>query len=448
MARIFKRKVYEQLLAWKERYSDRYAALLEGPRRVGKSTIVEQFARQEFGSYILIDFANIPASLAAVFDDIGDIDMFFLRLQAETGVRLIEGQSVIVFDGIQLVPKVRQAIKYLVADGRYRYIETGSLISLKKNVSGIVIPSEEHRISVHPMDYEEFCWATGRGSQELLDQILLLGKPVGNATNRKLMRDFRTYMAVGGMPQAVDAFVRGDNFEEIDFVKREILSLYESDLRKIDGSGRLSAIFNSIPAQLAAKRTRFVISTATGRRKSPRDEELLYELLGSGIASICHNVNAPGPTLGQAKDFETFKLYVSDTGLFTSMIFGNEDASGGGIYSKMLSDKLSADLGYLYENAVAQVIRASGRELYYHMWTPEGKTHPYEVDFLLRSGAKIIPVEVKSSSVNSHKSIEEFSRKYSQVVSRRILLSQKDIDNRGMLELKPVYLAPSMLAHL
>jgi len=445
---MFKRKVYDQLLDWKENYSEKYAVLLEGARRVGKSTIAENFAQNEYESYIIVDFANITDDLMSVFDDIADLDMFFLRLQAETGVTLKRGNSVIVFDEIQLAPKVRQAIKYLVKDGRYSYIETGSLITLKKNVKDIVIPSEEFKIEVYPMDYEEFLWACGKDKYSMLEQLNGLNKPIGNATNRSLMRDFRVYMAVGGMPQAVEAYIAGKNFVEIDFVKREIINLYKDDFRKIDSSGRISAIFDAIPAQLAAKRNRFILSSATGKRTTRKDEELLYELISSKTVMICYNTTNPTIALSQTKDYDTFKLYLSDIGLFTTMLFNHESEVYSTIYSKLLSDKLDADLGYLYENAVAQIIRANGRELYYHTWKPENKSHNYEIDFLIASKMKIVPIEVKSSNINNHKSIEAFSEKYSSVVSRRIMFSQKDVGNKEMLELKPIYLAPVIISEL
>jgi len=445
---MFKRKVYDQLLDWKENYSEKYAVLLEGARRVGKSTIAENFAQNEYESYIIVDFANITDDLMSVFDDIADLDMFFLRLQAETGVTLKRGNSVIVFDEIQLAPKVRQAIKYLVKDGRYSYIETGSLITLKKNVKDIVIPSEEFKIEVYPMDYEEFLWACGKDKYSMLEQLNGLNKPIGNATNRSLMRDFRVYMAVGGMPQAVEAYIAGKNFVEIDFVKREIINLYKDDFRKIDSSGRISAIFDAIPAQLAAKRNRFILSSATGKRTTRKDEELLYELISSKTVMICYNTTNPTIALSQTKDYDTFKLYLSDIGLFTTMLFNHESEVYSTIYSKLLSDKLDADLGYLYENAVAQIIRANGRELYYHTWKPENKSHNYEIDFLIASKMKIVPIEVKSSNINNHKSIEAFSEKYSSMVSRRIMFSQKDVGNKEMLELKPIYLAPVIISEL
>lgn len=442
---MFKRKVYNQLLNWKEKFSDKYAVLMEGARRVGKSTIAEEFAKREYDSYIVVDFANITDELAEVFHDIANLDIFFLRLQTVTGIKLIEGKSVIVFDEIQRMPKVRQAIKHLVKDGRYHYIETGSLISIKRNVKDILIPSEEMKIPVYPMDYEEFMWACGKDSYELLRQIATLNKPVGNATNRVLMRDFRIYMAVGGMPQAVEAYVNGKNFNEIDVVKRGIIELYKEDFRKIDSSGRISAIFESIPSQLAGKKRRFVLSKATGKRITRKDEERLYDLLDSKTVICCYNVTEPSVALSQGKDFDKYKLYVADVGLFTTMLFNDESSVYEKIYAKLLSDKLEANLGFLYENAIAQMIKANGRELYYHTWKEEEKVHSYEVDFLISSKGKIIPIEVKSSETKNHTSINSFCKKYSKMISRRILFSQRDVGNEGMLEFKPIYLAPIIL---
>lgn len=442
---FFKRKAYYELLDWKNKWANEYAIMLEGARRVGKSTIAETFAKENYKSYIKVDFANIKKDLLATFDDIADLDTFFLRLQTVTGVRLYRHESVIIFDEIQLLPKARQAIKYLVKDGRYHYIETGSLISIKKNVKDIVIPSEEMKISVYPMDYEEFCWANGNQSYELFPQILTSNKPIGDSTNRKLMRDFRVYMAVGGMPQAVEAYLDKRSFKEIDAIKRRIIGLYEEDFMKIDPTGRLSMIYNDIPAQLALKRNRFKVSSITGKRKSKKDEELIFDLIQSKTVLPCYNVKNPETALESTKNLSEFKLYCGDIGLFTTMIFNSKKITEDNIYSKLLSDKLNSNLGYLYENAIAQVIASCGYELLYHFWTEANETHAHEVDFLISDGAKIVPIEVKSSSINNHSSIDKFCEKYSSFISRRILFSQHDIGNCGMLELKPIYLVPSVL---
>lgn len=445
---MFKRKALEKLKYWKEKKAPKYAVLLEGARRVGKSTIAEEFAKQEYKSYIKIDFANVRKEILDVFEDIAEPDIFFLRLQTATGITLHKRESVIIFDEIQLMPKVRQAIKYLVADGRYDYIETGSLISIKKNVKDIVIPSEEIKIQVYPMDYEEFMWATGNETYQVLKELYKRGKAVGNSLNRKLMRDFRVYMAVGGMPQAVAAYVEGKNFTEIDEVKREIINLYKDDFFKIDGTGLIGRMYESVPTQLATDKRSYVISAATGKKKVDKDIERLYNMLDSKTVLPCYNVLNPSVTLSQTMDNQTFKLYLADTGLFTTMIFSSSGETDENIYTKLLSDSLPADLGYLYENAVAQVINAAGRPLYYHTWRKDNVTRYFEIDFLVASKTKIVPIEVKSSGLGMHKSITEFQRKYSKNTAAPILLSQKDVGQVETLKLYPIYMLPYILEDL
>lgn len=437
----FERKAYQKLLEWKEKYADKYAVMLEGARRVGKSTIAENFAQNEYKSYILIDFSKATDTIRSCFDDIGNLNVFFLRLQAETGTTLYEHESLIIFDEVQLFPKARQAIKHLVADGRYSYLETGSLISIRKNVKDILIPSEEMKIQVFPMDYEEFCDATG-GNFELLRQIFGSKRAIGQATNRKLMRDLRVYMAVGGMPQAVEAYINGKNFSEIDMIKRQIISLYEEDFKKIDPSGRISALYHAVPAQLAKDARKYRITTAIGKRNNTKADELLYELIDSKTVLPCYNSTDPRASLADTKDFSSYKLYLSDTGLFVTLMFIDRPATENKVYAKLLSDKLPANLGYLYENLVAQMIAASGRELYYHTWEKDGSTHYYEVDFLISDGSKIDALEIKSSGSGKHESIREFCRKFSQNISKAYLISQKDVGNEENLLLKPFYLVP------
>lgn len=440
----FKRKAYDKLLEWKNLYSDKYAVLLEGARRVGKSTIAENFAKNEYKSYILIDFSKTTSNILECFDDIGNLNIFFLRLQAETGITLYEHESLIIFDEVQLFPKARQAIKHLVFDGRYSYLETGSLISIKKNVKDILIPSEEMRLQVYPMDYEEFCDATG-GNYELLCEIYNCGTAIGQATNRKLMRDLRIYMAVGGMPQAVEAYVSGKNFSEIDMIKRQIISLYEEDFKKIDDSGRISALYHSIPAQLAKDTRKYRITTAIGKKNNTKAEELLYELIDSKTVLPCYNSTNPRVSLTNTKDFNSYKLYLSDTGLFVTLLFIDRPVTENDVYAKLLSDKLPANLGYLYENLVAQMIAASGRELFYHTWEKNGSTHYYEVDFLISEGSKINAFEIKSSGTGKHESIKEFSKKFSQNVNKVFLISQKDVGREENLLLKPFYFIPFLI---
>ena len=444
---MFRRKIYDKLLQWKKDSDGKTALLIEGARRIGKSTIVESFGRNEYKSYIIIDFSIVSKNIRELFEDISDLNYLFLQLQLQYKVDLYERESLIIFDEVQFFPKARQAIKHLVKDGRYHYIETGSLISIKKNVREILIPSEEHKINVFPMDYEEFNWALKK-STDSIRTLVEKNVAIGDMTNRKLMRDFRIYMAIGGMPQVVSTYLQTNNLDAVDKEKRDIISLYEDDLKKIDPSGRLSDIYASIPSQLALKRNRFKITEATKSRRQIKDEERLFDLIDSKIVLPCYNVAQPGIALAQTRDPETFKLYISDIGLFTTMIFDGGKGLSSDIYKKLLSDKLSADLGYMYENAIAQIIVNSGNNLYYHSWRKENSTHSNEIDFLIRSRNKIIPIEVKSSATKSHISMDEFCKKYSHEVGRRFLFSQKDFSKDGMLELKPIYAVPFLLENL
>lgn len=446
--RFFERKTYYELLQWKEHFADRYAVLLEGARRVGKSTIAEQFARNEYQSYLLIDFAEAGDNIRNCFDDLGNLDIFFLRLQAETGVNLVRGKSVIIFDEVQRFPRAREAIKYLVQDGRYHYIETGSLISIHKNVKDILIPSEEMKIHVYPMDFEEFQKACGSGIEEIIEQLYALKRPVGDATNRKLMRDFRIYMAVGGMPQAVEAYVNGANFTEIDRIRREIIGLYEDDFRKIDGSGRISMLYRSIPAQLARGTKRYFISKAIGRGKSVAAERLLSDLVDSQTVLISYNTMEPDIGLSASRNLDSYKLYSADTGMFLTQMFLDRPETDNEIYAKMLSDRLPANLGYLYENAAAQIIRASGTALFYHTFEKKGSTHYYEIDFLLAHKDKLIPIEIKSGNIGKHESIIKFKEKYSSHVTSMYLFSPRDVNRDEELYFKPLYMLPAFLKSL
>lgn len=438
----FKRKAYQKLLEWKKDYAGSYAVMLEGARRVGKSTIAETFGKNEYKSYILLDFSKTSKNILELFDDISDLNLFFLRLQAETGIRLYEHESLIIFDEVQLFPKARQAIKHLVHDGRYHYLETGSLTSIKKNVRDILIPSEEMKIPVYPLDYEEFCEATNE-DYGLLRKLNESKEGIGESINRTLMRRLRVYMAVGGMPQAVEAYTKGYDFSRIDEIKREIIHLYEEDFKKIDPSGKIAMMYRSIPAQLSKKQ--FRITTAIKKRTSAKAEESLYDLIDSKTVLPCYKLTDPNVSLSQSKDLSTFKLYVSDTGLFVTLMFLDRPVMENTIYAKLLSDKLDVNLGYLYENLVAQMIASSNRELYYYTWSKEGSTHAYEVDFIISSVNKISPIEVKSSGLGKHESIIAFSKKYSQYVGKSYIVSKKERGREDGLYLEPFYFFPFLL---
>lgn len=442
-SRTFKRKIYAQMLEWKQKKDGSTALLIKGARRIGKSTIAEEFARQEYETYIVVDFADAPAALWEAVDNISNRDDFFLRLQFIYGVRLHERKSVIIFDEIQKCPKVREAIKYLVKDHRYDYIETGSLLSINKNTKGIVIPSEETRLTMHPMDFEEFRWALGdEVTIPLLRDALHNRHPFGDAVARKLLRDFRLYMLVGGMPQAINTYLDTNNLMEVDQKKREIIELYLDDFLKIDPSGKISKLFFAIPAQLTGNASRFMSKSVLGRNEDGDVmAELLHDLEDSMTVNFAHHANQPAVGLPLHTDYEQYKLFMGDTGLFITVAFWDKKATDNEIYQKLLSDKLAADLGYVYENIVAQMLVASGNRLFYHTWPSESSNHNFEVDFLLSRGSKLWPIEVKSSGYKTHKSLDMFCKKFSEHVSERYLIYSKDIRKDGMTLLLPVFMA-------
>lgn len=440
--RIFKRQIYAKMLEWKHSKEGYTALLIKGARRVGKSTIAEEFARNEYESYILVDFADAPAAVWEAVEEIADRDNFFMKLQYTYGVQLHERKSVIIFDEIQKCPKAREAIKYLVKDHRYDYIETGSLLSIRKNTKDIVIPSEETRISMYPMNYEEFRWALGDNATiPLLEKQFNEKKPIGDAVVRKLLRDFRLYMLVGGMPQAVNAYLDTKNLASVDSVKRQILELYMDDFLKIDPSGKISKMFGSIPSQLSKNASRYMEHSVLGRseRQEVMDERL-HNLEESMTVNFAHHADNPSVGLPMHTDYGQYKMFVGDTGLFVTMAFWDKDVSDNEIYQKLLSDKLPADLGYVYENVVAQMLTAAGNRLFYHTWGSETSNHSYEVDFLLSRSSKLWPLEVKSSGYKTHKSLDEFCIKYSAFVGRRFLIYTKDQRQDGETTLLPVFM--------
>ena len=437
--RLFKRKIYNQLLKWKQESNGQSALLVEGARRVGKSTIVKTFAENEYESYLMIDFNKASKAIKKLFEDLMDLDYVFLYLQTAYHVTLKPRQSVIIFDEVQKCPLARQAIKYLVEDGRYDYIETGSLISIKKNTEGITIPSEEDRIQMFPMDFEEFRWALGdEATVPLLRKFWEQSHPLGPA-HREASRNLRLYMLVGGMPQAVNAYLDSHNFSSVDQVKRRILKLYEDDFLKIDPSGRVSRMFRSIPGQLSRNTIRYVPYSTIGRVEEEKLIELLKDLEDSKTVNTVYHTDDSQVGMGLTKNQDQFKMFLGDTGLFVTLAFWDKSFTENVIYEKLLADKLPANLGYVYENLVAQMLAAAGNELYYHTW-PRDEKHYYEVDFLLSRGAKICPIEVKSSGHKSHKSLDEFCSKYSSRVSQRYLIYTKDFAKDEQTILLPVYM--------
>lgn len=440
---VFKRKIYDEILEWKENKSEKYALLIKGARRVGKSTIAEEFARKEFKSYILIDFAHTSKAIIELFDDTYDLDFFFLQLQQLTGVRLYENESVIIFDEVQLFPKARQAIKYLVADGRYKYIETGSLLSIKRNTKDILIPSEEHKISMYPMDFEEFLWAIeDEITAETIKHLLQSKKPAGNAMHRNLMRIFRLYMLIGGMPQAIETYIDKNNLQLVDEAKREIVDLYEEDFVKIDGSGLAGDIYDAIPANLSGNASRYILSSAREGIRSEQVRELIPDMLSSYTVNIAYHANNPSVGMALEKDAGRYKLFTSDVGLFVTLAFKDKKYTENLIYNKLLSDKLDANLGYVYENAVAQMLTASGNNLFYYTMESDTSNHLYEIDFLLSRGDKICPLEVKSGNYRAHKSLDVFCDKFSSRVREKYVVHTKDYKWENGINYIPVYMIP------
>lgn len=440
---VFRRKIYNEILEWKEKRSDKYALLIKGARRVGKSTIAEKFAKKEFKSYILIDFAHTSKEIIELFDDTYNLDFFFLQLQQLTGVRLYAKESVIIFDEVQLLPKARQAIKYLVADGRYKYIETGLLLSIKKNTKDILIPSEEHKISMYPMDFEEFLWAIDdEVTTDTIKMLLENKKSAGNALHRNLMRMFRLYMLVGGMPQAVETYIEHNNLQVVDETKREIIDLYEEDFTKIDGTGLAGDIYDAIPANLSSNASRYVLSSAREGMRAEQVRELIPDMLSSFTVNIAYHANNPDVGMALEKDIGRYKLFTSDIGLFITLAFKDKKYTENVIYNKLLFDKLETNLGYIYENVVAQMLVAKGDNLFYYTMNSETSNHLHEIDFLISVSDKICPIEVKSGNYRGHKSLDVFCDKFSSRIRDRYVVHTKDYKWENGINYIPVYMVP------
>ena len=445
---IFKRKIYDKMKEWKTLSNGKSALLLEGARRIGKSTIAEEFAQNEYKDYIILDFAKEGKEIKTNFEDnMGDLNNFFRNLFLLKSKILPERDSVIIFDEVQLFPKARQAIKYLVADGRYDYIETGSLISIKRNVKDILIPSEEYKLKMYPMDFEEFLWAKGDNvTAPAIREAFKAKKSLGEPIHRKIMQTFRTYMAVGGMPQAVAAFIDGETYEQIDFIKRNILSLYEDDLKKYDDENRekASVIYKTIPQQLGNHNSHFKFSLIEKNARYKSYMEAVNFVSESMIGNECINVTVPEISLEAFADRSNFKLYMGDTGLLVSQIMKNSDETEENIYKSLIFDKLSINQGMILENVVAQMLKACGYELYFHefMFKPAGneKEKKYEIDFVIVNNKKICPLEVKSSGYKNHKSLDAFAAKYDLPTGEKYILYGKDLRIEDGITYLPFYM--------
>ena len=447
-----KRKIYKELLKWKEEESGRTALLIDGARRVGKSYIVENFAKQEYKNYIIIDFNRVNKEVTDLFENyLNDLDLFFMYLSNYYNVKLYERDTLIIFDEVQLFPRARAAIKYLVADGRYDYIETGSLMSIKKNVKDIVIPSEERHIQMYPLDFEEFLLALGNDT--LMDFIKVCfekRKPLGAALHRKAMDYFRQYMIVGGMPQAVEMYVQTRDFERVDRVKRDILELYRADIVK-HAQGyemKVEQIFEDIPSQLQKHNKKFKLSSLKKEARFREYEDAIFWLSDAMIVNVCYNSTAPNIGLKLNMDRVTMKCYMADTGLLISHAFDENGIVSEEIYRKLLFDKLEVNKGMIVENIVAQMLVASGHKLYfYYNPSRDDASLRMEIDFLIAkskitSRHNISPIEVKSGEKYTLTSLKKCRDKYAEQLDTMYVLHKNDLKEEDGIVFLPLYMTP------
>ena len=443
---MFKRKIYEELIKWKRISNGSTALLIDGARRVGKSYIAEEFAKNEYKSYILVDFGNVPNDVLHLFaQESSDLDLFFAKLSAFYGIKLFKRDSLIVFDEVQQFPRARQLIKYLVADGRYDYLETGSLIRLKKNVQDIIIPSEEEHIEMFPMDFEEFLWAMGDTvTVPLIKACFESKKPLGQALHRKIMNDFRQYVLVGGMPQSVAAYLNGKDFEASDMAKRRILKLYHDDVSKFaEGyEDKVFALFDGIPAQLSKKEKKYKLSSLGKKARFRSYEDSFVWLNESMIVNTCFNATDPNVGLALSADHSTQKCYMADTGLLVTQTFMDKAFTENGLYRAILFDKLSINEGMIMENVVAQMLRTHGHKLYFYSRSDAtNRKNDMEIDFLITEGKKICPIEVKSNNYVSHSSLDKFRDKFSSKIGNSYILYSKDVIVKDGIIHLPIYMA-------
>jgi len=454
---VFHRKTYQKLLDWKKRSNGSTVILLNGARRVGKSFLCRQFGKNEYKSMILIDFGNVSKEVKDIFEnDSANLDMFFTKLSAFFNTPLYERKkvstelsskelSLIIFDEVQLYPHARQLLKYLVADGRYDYIETGSLLSLKQNIQDILIPSEEEEIQMFPMDFEEFLRAMGNETTiPLLESCYEQKKPLGQALHRKVMNDFRQYMLVGGMPQVVSEYVQYHDFAAADKIKKQILTLYRSDIAKFAGTykNKVTAIFDALPGYLSKKEKKYKLSSIDKDARSRRYEDAFMWLNDGMIANPCFNATDPNVGLALSSDFTTQKLYMADTGLLVTHTFWDNDYSDNELYRAILLDKLSINEGMLVENIASQMLRSKGHRLFFYSRSDNlNRKNSMEVDFLITKGKKICPIEVKSGSYRFHSSLDKFRHKFSKLkLGDSYIIYTKDFMIKDDIIHLPVYM--------
>ena len=443
---MLKRKIYDQMLSWKQKSNGQTALLIDGARRVGKSYITELFARQEYASHIIIDFGNVSQDILDLFvHDSADLDLFFAKLSAYYSTILHKRDSLIVFDEVQQFPQARQLVKYLVADGRYDYIETGSLIRLKKNTENIIIPSEEEHVEMFPLDFEEFLWALGdEATIPLIRACFEAKRPLGQTLHRKIMNDFRQYMLVGGMPQSVLAYVDGKNFEASDEAKRRILQLYRNDVSKF-ASGyeeKVYAVFDGIPGQLSKKEKKYKLSSINKNARFRSYEDSFIWLSESMVVNVCFNATDPSVGLALSADHATQKCYMADTGLLVAQTFMDRSFTDNELYRAILFDKLDINEGMIMENIVAQMLRQNGHKLYFYSRSDSvNRENHMEIDFLILEKKKIAPIEVKSGDYRSHGSLDKFRKRFSNKIGTPYILYPKDVMEKDGIWHLPIYMA-------
>lgn len=443
---MLKRKVYNQLLSWKKKSSGHTALLIDGARRVGKSYIAQAFAKNEYKSSIIIDFGNAPQEILDLFNnESSNLDLFFAKLSAFYSTVLYKRESLLVFDEVQQFPRARQLIKYFVADGRYDFIETGSLVRLKKNTQDIIIPSEEEHIELHPLDFEEFLWAMGdEATFPLIRSCFESRSALGQALHRKILNDFRQYVLVGGMPQSILAYIDGKNFALSDEVKRGILRLYRDDISKFAAGyeDRVYAVFDKIPGQLAGRDKKYRYSSIDKNGRFRTYEEAFVWLSEAMIINQCFNATDPGVALAMSADHSTQKCYMADTGLLVTMAFMDKSYADNELYKAVLFDKLDINEGMIMENAVAQMLRCNGHRLYFYSRSDNlHRENHMEIDFMITSGNKISPIEVKSGNYRSHSSLDKFQKKFRNKTGTAYILYTKDVMEKDGIWHLPIYMA-------
>jgi len=445
-----KRKIYDKLVKWKKEGNGEVALLIDGARRIGKSYIVEQFAKENYKSYILIDFNKVGDDIKKLFDNyLNDLDTLFMYLSSYYKVDLYERESLIIFDEVQLCPRARSAIKYLVADRRYDYIETGSLISIKKNVEKILIPSEERHLYMYPMDFEEFLWALGNNNlMNLIKKCYETKKTLGQLMHRQAMDYFKQYLIVGGMPQAVEKYINTKNFKEVDAIKRDIINLYKEDIVKYGGEdkNKIQSIFEEIPSQLQKHEKRFTFNSLDKNARYREYSGAFFWLQESMIVNIAYNTTEPNIGLRLNRESSALKCYIADTGLLLSLAFDENGLMDEDIYKKILFDKLSFNEGMIMENIVAQMIVASGKKLYFYFnYDKENSENNMEIDFLISkrkitSKHNISPIEVKSGKNYTYSSLNKFKAKYKDYLFTNYILHIDDLKEENGILFLPLYM--------